>query len=121
MPHILQLNTYGDEAGRLTVFEKVLKSDVKRAFYIYGVAPSEVRASHGHHKATNTLMCVAGSCSVYVKNASNEFKFTLQRPDQCLVLDPGDWHTMSDFSSDAVLLVLSDHYYDKADYIHEKP
>lgn len=121
MPYLIQLNTYGDEAGRLTVFEKIFDGDVKRAFYIYGVAPSEVRAAHGHHKATNALMCLAGRCSVYVKNKLSEFDFVMQHPDQCLILDPGDWHSISNFSSDAVVLVLSDHLYDKADYIHDKP
>ena len=121
MPHLLNLNTYGTETGKLTVFEKVLNGDVKRVFYIYGVAEGETRASHGHHTATNALVCVAGSCTVYVKNGIDEYGFTLQHPEQCLVLNPGDWHTMSHFSANAVLLVLSDQYYDKADYIHEKP
>ena len=44
----------------------------------------------------------------------------LSKPNQILLLEPEDWHTM-DFSADAVLLVLASEHYDKEDYIHEEP
>jgi hypothetical protein len=35
------------------------------------------------------------------------------------VLKPEDWHTMDQFSEDAILLVVSNQLYDKDDYIYE--
>jgi hypothetical protein len=40
-------------------------------------------------------------------------------PTQCLVLAPQDWHVMSEFSTNAILLALSNESYDVADYIDE--
>jgi len=121
MPQLIELPTFGSETGRLTVFEKILSNDVKRVFYIYGVAPGEQRANHGHKKSWNALIPVAGSCRVYVKNDQSEQTFLLNNPSQCLLIEPGDWHIMDEFSSDAVLLVMSNEYYDKDDYFKEKP
>ena len=35
------------------------------------------------------------------------------------MLEPKDWHIMDEFSEDAILLVVSNQPYDKADYIYE--
>ena len=40
--------------------------------------------------------------------------------DQCLIIYPEDYHTMQEFSKDAVLLVLASEHYDSKDYIHEE-
>lgn len=49
MAHIIDLKTFTDNRGNLTVIEKVLPFDIKRIFYIYGVDDS-VRGGHRHHK-----------------------------------------------------------------------
>jgi hypothetical protein len=122
MPQLIELNTYGSAEGKLTVFEKILPGDIKRAFYIYGVAADQERAKHGHYTTWNALIPVAGSCRITVTTTDKtEHTFLLNQPTQCLILQPGDWHIMDQFSKDAILLVLSNQYYDKNDYITEKP
>ena len=49
MAHIIDLKTYCDKRGNLTVIEKVLPFAIKRIFYIYGVDDS-VRGGHRHRK-----------------------------------------------------------------------
>lgn len=63
-------------------------------------------------------MC--GSCKVYIHNGEIEETLILDSPEKCILLEPRDWHTMYDFSENAVLLVLSDRFYEKEDYIYEK-
>ncbi|MCY7349492.1 MAG: FdtA/QdtA family cupin domain-containing protein [Cytophagaceae bacterium] len=115
------LPVHSGQAGNLTVFEKLLPGDVKRAFYIENVPPDAQRANHGHRAAHLALLCLKGQCQVYVKNKLTETTFQLAHPAECLVLEPGDWHTLEDFSSDALLMVLSNRYYDPNDYFVEKP
>ncbi len=121
MPQLIELSTFGTEEGRLTVFEKILPGDIKRIFYIYGVAADQERAKHGHKKAWNVLVAVAGSCRVRVTHDQREDTFILDKPTQALILHPGDWHIMDQFTADAILLVMSNEYYDKSDYFFEKP
>lgn len=40
MAHIVDLKTFTDDRGNLTVIEKVIPFDIKRIFYIYGVDDS---------------------------------------------------------------------------------
>ncbi len=119
MAKLLHLQTFSSEKGSLTVFEKILPEGIKRIFYIYD-AKNQVRGGQRHVLAYNALTCVSGKCKVFVDNGEETQTFELDTPDTCLLLDPVDWHKMYDFSEDAVLLVLSDRFYEQEDYIYEK-
>jgi WxcM-like, C-terminal len=121
MPKLIELTTHENEKGKLTVFEKVIGADIKRVFYIHDVDGDEVRGNHGLKTTTNVLICLAGSCRIRVKNKESEQVFYLAQRDKCLILEPGDWHQMDNFTADAILLVISDSYYDEADYFFEMP
>ncbi|TDB67970.1 sugar 3,4-ketoisomerase [Arundinibacter roseus] len=118
MPSLLELNTFHSESGNLTVFEKIMPGNIKRVFYIYG-AGEIPRGGHRHKKTWNALICLHGKCRVYVHTGDEEANYWLEKPSSCLILEPRDWHTMEDFSEDAILLVLSNEYYDRSDYIDE--
>ncbi len=115
------LPVHSGQAGNLTVFEKLLPGDVKRAFFIENVPPDQQRAMHGHRIAHLALLCLRGSCQVYVKNATSESTHALKTPAQCLLIEPGDWHILKHFSPDALLMVMSTQYYNPSDYFGEKP
>ena len=117
MPKMIDLPTYSNEKGDLTVVEKILPFDIKRLYYIYHA--SGIRGGHRHKVTTQALICVNGSCEVYCDNAVTQETFILDSPAKCLIIQPEDYHTMSNFSDNAVLLVLASHYYDKDDYITE--
>lgn len=118
MPQIVELDTFHSDAGNLTVFEKIIPGNIKRVFYIYGTSQSQ-RGGHRHHKSWNALICLHGSCRVYSNDGEKEDTFVLDNPKTCLILEPKDWHIMDTFSSDAILLVLSNEFYDQSDYIDE--
>lgn len=117
MPQLLDLKTFTDNRGNLTVIEKVVPFDIKRIFYIYGVDKS-VRGGHRHHKTIQAAICLQGSCTIYSYDDKNEKIFELKRPDQCLLLEPKDWHKMYNFSPDAILMVLASEFFDPDDYIY---
>ena len=116
MPSLIELNTFHSDAGNLTVFEKMMPGTIRRVFYIYG-AGHIPRGGHRHKKTWNALICLHGQCRVYVHDGEEDNHFFLDNPATCLILEPRDWHTMEDFSEDAILLVLSNEYYDLSDYI----
>jgi hypothetical protein len=118
MADIIDLKTFTDKRGNLTVIEKVIPFDIKRVFYIYGVDDSK-RGGHRHHKTRQAAICIKGSCRIYNNDGNSEKIFELARPDQCLILEPQDWHTMYDFTEDAILMVFASEYFDAADYIYE--
>ena len=118
MAYLLNLKTFTDERGNLTVIEKSIPFDIKRIFYIYGVDES-VRGGHRHHKTVQAAICIQGSCLITNDDSQTKTEFLLDKPDKCLILEPQDWHTMSHFSRDAILMVLASEYFDTNDYIFE--
>jgi dTDP-4-dehydrorhamnose 3,5-epimerase-like enzyme len=118
MARLIDLKTYTDARGNLTVVEKVLPFDIKRVFYIYGVDDSK-RGGHRHHKTIQAAVCIQGSCKIYNNDSREEQVYELNQPSRCLILDPEDWHTMYDFSQDAILMVFASELYDEKDYIFD--
>lgn len=119
MAKLIDLKTFSDKRGNLTVIEKVIPFDIKRIFYIYGVDDS-LRGGHRHHKTIQAAICIKGSCVVSNKDGRKSESFILDQPSKCLILEPQDWHTMHDFTKDAILMVLASEYFDANDYIYEE-
>lgn len=100
------------------MIEKVLPFEIKRIFYIYGTDQKE-RGGHRHKSTIQAAICLRGDCKVRNHDGKSEQVFHLDSPDKCLILQPADYHSMYDFSKDAMLMVLASTYFDKGDYIFE--
>lgn len=120
MAHIIDLKTFTDKRGNLTVIEKVIPFDIKRVFYIYGVDDS-TRGLHRHHKTIQAAISIQGSCEIWNQSSetSGNEKFLLDHPSKCLIINPEDYHWMKNFSEDCILMVFASEYFDPADYIYE--
>lgn len=118
MAEILDLKTFTDTRGNLTVIEKIIPFDIKRIFYIYGVDNSK-RGGHRHKRTRQAAICIQGSCDIYCNNGIKEDEFGLHKPNQCLLLYPEDWHVMYNFTTDAILMVLASEFFNPEDYIFE--
>ena len=118
MANIIDLKTFTDARGNLTVIERVIPFDIKRIFYIYGVDGS-TRGGHRHHKTIQAAVCLQGTCVIHNNNGKEENSFILDSPNKCLLINPNDWHIMKSFTSDAILMVVASEYFDITDYIYE--
>jgi hypothetical protein len=118
MAYLIDLKTFIDVRGNLTVIEKTIPFDIKRIFYIYGVDQS-VRGGHRHKTTIQAAICLKGSCRIYNNDGQDENYFILDQPSKCLILQTSDWHTMDQFSPDAILMVLASEYFEQQDYIFE--
>ena len=109
----------GDHRGQLVALEanRQIPFDVKRVFYIYGTQEGVPRGNHSHYKTKQFLVAVNGSCKVTLDNGKIKETFDLNKPNLGLFQDALIWGSMHDFSSDCVLMVLADEYYDVSDYI----
>lgn len=50
-------------------------------------------------------------------DGTNKKAFTLNRPYQGLLIKPGIWRTLTDFSSGSICMVLANEKYNEKDYI----
>lgn len=118
MAYMINLPTFSDSRGSLTVVEKLLPFEIKRFYYIYDAA--EKRGGHRHKKTIQALICLGGSCEIYLNDGDKEETILLDSPAKCLIVEQKDWHTMDKFTQGSTLLVFSSEYYDLDDYIDEK-
>jgi len=120
MAKIIDLRTFTDSRGNLTVVEKVLPFEIKRVFYIYGVDDS-VRGNHRHKKTIQAAICLTGECRIIVQSNPHEAiqEIHLDSPSKCLIIQAEDHHWMDRFSNDCILMIFASEYYDPNDYIFE--
>ena len=112
---------HSDRKGNLTVVEnnKTIPFDVKRAYYLYDVPAGESRGGHAHKKLYQLIIAASGSFTVTLDDGNLKRTFILNRPYQGLIVVPGIWRTLDDFSSGAVCLVLASEVYSDDDYIRD--
>ena len=114
-----EFKVLGDHRGQLVALEanRQIPFNVKRVFYIYGTQEGVPRGNHSHYKTKQFLVAVNGSCKVTLDNGKEKETYELNKPNLGLFQDALIWGSMHDFSSDCVLMVLADAYYDMSDYI----
>jgi len=105
--------------GDLSVVESdaTLPFAVRRVYYLYDVPGGESRGGHAHRRLWQLIIAVAGSFTVVLDDGHFKRHFTLNRPYHGLLVRPGIWRTIDDFSSGAVCLVLASDHYDESEYI----
>ena len=114
---IIKLPKFTDK-GSLTVLEKVLPFDLKRIYWIYDSDGYE-RGGHRHIKTRQAFVAMSGEVEIYMSNGKEEKTITLNKPNELLIVEPEDWHSLN-FSNGGVLVVFASDYYDTNDYIEER-
>ena len=119
---VIELNCYSsDRRGNMSVVEngKSLPFDVKRVYYLYDVPGGVERGGHAHRSLYQLIIAVSGSFSVTLDDGKLKRTVFLNRPNRGLLVVPGLWRTIEDFSSGAVCMVLASSEYDEDDYIRD--
>lgn len=110
---------HSQRKGDISVVEngKEVPFDVKRIYYLYDVPGEADRGGHAHKELYQLIVAASGAFTVELDDGTNKKAFTLNRPYQGLLVKPGIWRTLTDFSSGAICVVLASEKYDEKDYI----
>lgn len=114
------LPNHNDERGMMCVGEcgKELPFTIKRIFYDYNNdVSSEHRGNHANKHSEFVFICLHGTCTIKVNDGLCEKEFVMDDPKKALYTNKMVWKEMYDYSSDSVLLVLSNNNYDPTEYI----
>jgi len=118
---IIQIDKHHHEKGNISVVENgnTIPFAVQRVYYLYDVPGGESRGGHAHKKLQQLIVAASGSFNVTLDDGNVKRTFTLNRPYQGILVVPGIWRELDDFSSGSVCLVLASHRYEASDYIRD--
>lgn len=112
---------HSDRKGNITVVENdiTIPFGIRRSYYLYDIPGGEERGAHAHKELKQLIIAASGSFDVVLDDGNVKRTFTLNRPYQALVVVPGIWRELNNFSSGSVCLVLASHPYEEEDYIRD--
>lgn len=116
--NLFALPSFDDKNSSLVVLEslKNIPFEIKRIFYIFDVPANQSRGEHANLKSKFFFIALRGVCKIEIDKKEI---IVLDKPNEGLFLDSMLWKKMYDFSQDCILLVLSDSFYNKDEYIYE--
>lgn len=116
---LIDLRKISDRRGNLTVIEgkQDIPFDVKRVYYLYDVPGGESRGAHAHKALYQLIIAANGSFTITLNDGKHKKAYNLNRSYYGLLVVPGIWRVLDDFSSGAVLLCLASEHYEEEDYI----
>jgi hypothetical protein len=117
----IQLSKIHNKEGNITIIENNLHIpfEVKRIYYLYDIPSNEARGGHAHKELYQLIIGASGSFNINLNDGVNDKTIFLNRPDFGLLIVPGIWRDLSDFSSGSVCLVLASEIYSENDYIRD--
>jgi len=119
--NVLELKKIHNRTGNITVIQSgdYKLFDIKRVYYLYDVPGGSERGGHAHKNLYQLIVAASGSFDVIIDDTQNKKIIQLNRPYFGLLLLPGIWREIVNFSSGAICLVLASSQYDQEDYIRD--
>lgn len=117
---LIEIRRYSDTRGYLSVIENDIDIpfEIKRIYYLY-LVPEVARGAHAHKELQQLLIATSGSVDVIMDDGADKKTFHLDKPWKGLLVPPGLWRDLENFSGGAVLMCLASEKYDANDYIRD--
>lgn len=118
---VIPLSKIQNRAGNITIIEsgRNIPFSIKRAYYLYDIPGGESRGGHAHKQLYQLIVAASGSFDVLLDDGINKKIVKLDRPYYGLLVVPGLWRELFEFSSGAICLVITSHRYDQNDYVRD--
>lgn len=115
---IIDIRKFTDNRGYLSVIEggDDIPFEIKRIYYLYMV-PETARGAHAHKQLQQLLVATSGSVDITLDDGKEKKTFHLDRPWKGLLVIPGLWRDLDNFSGGTVLMCLASEHYEAEDYI----
>ena len=118
-PHLIYFPKINDPRGNLTFFQNLdqIPFTIKRIFWTYDVPAGEIRGGHAYKLQNEIIIALSGSFDVVItlKDKSKQF-FSLNRSHFGLYIPSNTWRHIENFSTNAVVLNISDKFFEEEDY-----
>ena len=120
----IPLSNFIDSRGTLQVVENIKDLDdnllkFSRCYILKNLKANTKRGVHAHKKLYQIFLIFNGSCSINLFDGENTKKIKLTG-NKALLVVPGIWRELGNFSENIFIVVLASELYDKSDYIFQR-
>lgn len=117
--NIIDIPTFTDERGAISVMDKELPFQVRRVFWLHHIADGKDRGEHALLDSTEIIVAVHGSFVVDLDDTVSKTSVLLDSPDKGLVIRPGIWFRTHSYKNDGVSLILAEEEYARNKYTYD--
>lgn len=116
---LVDVPTFTDERGAISVLDKELPFTVRRVFWLHHIAEGKDRGAHALLDSSEIMVAVHGSFVVDLDDTKNQTSILLDSPDKGLMIRPGVWFRTHSYKDDGVSLILAEEEYARDKYTYD--
>lgn len=116
---LVDVPTFIDERGAISVMDKELPFQVKRVFWLHHIIEGKDRGAHALLDSNEIMVAVHGSFVVDLDDTDNKTSILLEDPSKGLMIRPGIWFRTHSYKDDGVSLILAEEAYARDKYTYD--
>ncbi len=116
---LLDLPTFTDDRGAISVMDKELPFEVKRVFWLHHIKEGKDRGAHALLDSEEIMIAIHGSFVVDLDDTDTRTNVLLDNPGKGLIIRPGIWFRTHSYREDGVSLILASEEYARDRYTYD--
>ena len=116
---LIDVPTFTDERGAISVMDKELPFQVKRVFWLHHIKNGKDRGAHALLDSSEIMVAVHGSFIVDLDDTESKTSVLLDDPSKGLIIKPGVWFRTHSYKEDGVSLILAEEEYAREKYTYD--
>ena len=116
---LVDVPTFTDERGAISVLDKELPFQVRRVFWLHHIKDGKDRGAHALLDSSEIMVAVHGSFIVDLDDTVNKKSVLLDDPSKGIIIRPGVWFRTHSYKEDGVSLILAEEEYARDKYTYD--
>ena len=116
---LVNVPTFTDERGAISVMDKELPFQVKRVFWLHHIVEGKDRGAHALLDSSEIMVAIHGSFMVDLDDTVNKTSILLDDTSKGLIIRPGVWFRTHSYKEDGVSLILAEEEYAREKYTYD--
>ncbi len=116
---LVDIPTFSDDRGAISVMDKELPFEVKRVFWLHHIKEGKDRGAHALLNSSEIMVAIHGSFEVDLDDTENKVSVLLDNPGKGLLIRPGIWFRTHSYKEDGVSLILASEEYARDKYTYD--
>lgn len=116
---LIDVPTFTDERGAISVMDKELPFQVRRVFWLHHIQEGKDRGAHALLDSSEIIVAVHGSFVIDLDDTENKASILLNDPSKGLIIRPGVWFRTHRYKDDGVSLILAEEEYARDKYTYD--